>query len=128
MGKKDSKLTQAANEVCESVVQTLTPIGDVSSRKMFGGHGIFENGAMFALVNSAGELFFKVDDTNRPRFDQVGSKQHGKMPYFQVPSNVFEDANLLQEWAQVSIKNCSCQQKEIEFKKIDVLINCPKIS
>jgi DNA transformation protein len=79
---------------------------------MFGGYGIFESSAMFALVNSQGDLFLKVDDTNRSRFDDAGAKQHGKMPYFQVPSEVMEDSDVLLDWAGVSIKVAHAAKKK----------------
>jgi DNA transformation protein len=103
MGEPGVKAGQDPAETSERVVQDLVPLGDVSSRKMFGGYGIFESSAMFALVNSQGELFLKVDDSNRARFDDAGAKQHGKMPYFQVPSDVMEDSDALRDWAGVSL-------------------------
>ena len=104
MGEKGSKLSQEAASACERVVQELAPLGDVSSRKMFGGYGIFESSAMFALVNSQGEVYLKVGDTNRLRFDEVGAKQHGKMPYFQVSPEVLGNVDSLSDWARSSIE------------------------
>ena len=104
MGRKGAKLSQEATDACERVVRMLSPIGDVSSRKMFGGYGIFESGAMFALVNAAGEVHLKVDDSNRSGFEEAGAKRHGKMPYFQVPLEVLEDVELLHDWAGQSIR------------------------
>ena len=104
MGEKGAKNSQDAAETCERSVQDLTPLGEVSSRKMFGGYGIFESSIMFALVNSQGDLFLKADDTNRSRFEEAGSGQHGKMPYFQVPPDVMADSDTLQEWASISIQ------------------------
>jgi DNA transformation protein len=104
MGEVGAKAGQDAAGTCERVVKDLTPMGEVSIRKMFGGYGIFESSAMFALVNSKGDLFLKVDDTNRSRFDDAGAKQHGKMPYFRVPPEVMEDSDALLDWAGISIK------------------------
>lgn len=112
MGKKGSKLSQEATDACDQVVQALAPLGEVSSRKMFGGYGIFESSAMFALVDSQGNAFFKVDDSNRSRFDDAGAKQHGKMPYFQVPLEVLEDVDSLQDWARTSIKIAHATSKK----------------
>lgn len=112
MGKKGSKLSQEATNACEQIVKTLEPVGAVSSRKMFGGYGIFESSAMFALVNSQGEIYLKADDSNRARFDQVGAKQHGKMPYFQIPPEVLEDVAALRDWAKVSIEIAHAGKKK----------------
>jgi DNA transformation protein len=112
MGKKRAKLSQEATDACERVVQALAPMGEVSSRKMFGGYGIFASSAMFALVNSQGDVFLKADDSNRSRFDDAGAKQHGKMPYFQVPSAVLEDVNSLHDWARTSIEIAHASKKK----------------
>ena len=103
MGEKGSKSSQDAAIACESVVQVLAPLGDVSSRKMFGGFGVFESGVMFALINSQGDVHLKVDDSNRTFFDAAGATQHGRMPYFQVPVRVLGDEGEFRDWAQVSV-------------------------
>ncbi len=38
---------------------------------MFGGHGVFLEGAMVAIV-ARGETYLKVDDVNRPLFEAAG--------------------------------------------------------
>jgi len=112
MGEKDAKASQDAATVCEQVVREFAPLGEVSSRKMFGGYGIFESSVMFALVNSQGELYLKADDSNRPRFEQVGAKQHGKMPYFQPPPEVLADDDSLRDWAMVSMEVAHANKKK----------------
>jgi TfoX/Sxy family transcriptional regulator of competence genes len=67
---------------------------------------------MFALVNSQGELYFKADDSNRSLFVDAGSGQHGKMPYFQVPADLWLDSDSLLEWAAVSIKLAHAGKKK----------------
>ena len=103
MGEKGVKLTQDATDVCDQVVGDLAGLGDVSSRKMFGGYGIFESAAMFALVDSQGGVFLKVDDSNRERFEDAGADKHGRMPYYQVSQQVLDDAEQLRDWARPSI-------------------------
>jgi len=103
LGSKGAKLTQDASDACERLVGELSSLGDLSSKKMFGGYGVFESGVMFALVNSQGVVFFKVDDSNRAQFQEIGAKQHGKMPYFQIPSTILDDTPTLQEWARSSM-------------------------
>ena len=49
---------------------------------------------MFALVDSRGQFFLKVDDSNRKDFEDVEALQHGRMPYFSVPEEVQEDRKL----------------------------------
>jgi DNA transformation protein and related proteins len=75
----------------------------VYSRKMFGGYGIFESGAMFALITSEGIIHFKIDQSNRKRFEDAGAEQYGKMPYFEVPKIVLKNKQKLHKWARDSI-------------------------
>lgn len=103
MGRKGAKLTQEATKASEKLVDTLSDLGKVHSRKMFGGYGIFESGAMFALITSEGKIHFKVDQSNRKRFENAGAEQHGKMPYFEIPQNVLKNEQKLHEWARDSI-------------------------
>jgi DNA transformation protein and related proteins len=52
-------------------LEVLSPLGPVEARPMFGGHGVFLDGAMVALVASA-ELYLKTDDVNRHLFEAEG--------------------------------------------------------
>ncbi len=80
MGQKGAKLTQEAAKVSERLVHTLSDLGKVYSRKMFGGYGIFESGAMFALITSEGKIHFKVNQLNRKRFEDIGASLKGVKP------------------------------------------------
>ncbi len=84
------------------VMELLAPLGDVTSRAMFGGYGIFEKGDMFALI-SGSRLYFKVDDSNRPAYENASSEQFAPMPYYEVPAEVLENAATLHEWASTSM-------------------------
>ncbi len=104
MGIKGNRQTAAGGEMAESCVERLGSLDQVSSRKMFGGHGIFQKGKMFALVTSGAELYFKADDANRASFTKARAPQHGKMPYFRVPKNVLADDRKLLAWARESVR------------------------
>ena len=89
------------------VLERLEPFGGVTARRMFGGQGLFKGGLMFALI-ADGELFFKVDDSNRPDFEAVKSepftyeKKEGKtasLSYWYVPEEMIEDFDELKAWA-----------------------------
>jgi DNA transformation protein len=112
MGEKGAKLSLDAADVCDQVVRDLTPLGDVSSRKMFGGYGIFESAAMFALIDSNGQVFLKVDDSNLERFENAGAEKHGRMPYYQVSQEVLENAEQLHDWARPSIAIAHAAKKK----------------
>ena len=91
----------------EYVLEQLEAFGGVTARRMFGGQGLFKGGLMFALI-AEGELFFKVDDSNRPDFEAMKSqpftyeKKEGKtasLSYWYVPEEIIEDSDDLKEWA-----------------------------
>lgn len=103
MGKKGAKLTAVSTEIAAELVRQLRDLGDVSSKKMFGGSGIFESGKMFAFVDSEGEVFLKADDSNRQQFEEAGAAKHGRMPYFEVPQAILEDDADLKKWARTSM-------------------------
>ena len=87
--KKGAELILTATGACVESLAALSPLEDVRSRKLFGGYGLFENGAMFALLSSEGIVFPKADDNNRSR-----SEQHGRMPYFAVPATFLPEKSV----------------------------------
>jgi len=103
MGIKGDKLTQDSVSTAEELVNKLSAIGGISSKRMFGGHGIFHEGKMFALVDSKGQCFLKVDDSNKTDFEEKDSFQHSRMPYFSIPDEVMNDQDKLIAWAKKSI-------------------------
>ena len=103
MGQKGAKLTPEATALADTLVDKLATLEDVSSRKMFGGYGIFESGSMFALVTSDGIAHLKVNDTNRARFEEAGSERFGRMPYYEIPSSVLKNTRSLRNWARESL-------------------------
>lgn len=74
---------------------------------MFGGHGLYRNGKMFAIVVD-GELFFKVTEATRPDFEERGLKpftyaRKGKtiaMSYWSAPAECLDDSRVMIEWAE----------------------------
>ena len=89
-------------EYLDNVMTLLAPLGSISVKSMFGGFGLFHEGAMFALISGNG-LFFKVDESNRTLYEKAGSKKYGPMPYYLVPKEIFQDVTKLLDWARQSI-------------------------
>jgi DNA transformation protein len=80
------------------------------ARAMFGGVGLYSGDVFFALVDDD-VLYFKVDDTNRPRFEEramgpfrPGGEGGEVMQYYEVPADVLEDAETLAEWAAEAVE------------------------
>ena len=91
------------------VVEQLEGAGAITTKRMFGGVGIYAGDLFFALL-SRDVLYLKVDDSNRADFEAAGSgpfSPYGpdgeKMQYYEVPADVLEDADELCRWAARSI-------------------------
>lgn len=104
MGTKGAKLTEKATEKSQWLEASLSTLGNITRKKMFGGYGIFESGVMFALITSKGAVHFKTAESNRALYEKADSEKHGRMPYYSVPNEVIEDKTQLCEWAVLSIK------------------------
>ena len=103
MGIKGDKSSGEADLVAKKLVELLQSIGDITSKKMFGGHGIFIDGVMFGMVDSKGVSYLKVNPGLREEFALDGSLPHAKMPYSSIPESVFVSEKLLKDWAMKSI-------------------------
>ena len=104
MGKKGDKLSNASTIVAEQIVERLAAIGGVTTKKMFGGHGIFHDSKMFGLIDSRGQTFFKATEDLKAAYEDMGSEQHSRMPYFSVPDSILDDQDELTSWANKSIE------------------------
>lgn len=103
MGEKGAKRTGAADELAVKTVETLSSLGEVRSKKMFGGYGLFENDAMFGMVTSKADVYLKANPDAPGRFEAVETERHGKMPYFRVPDDVLESDSVFRDWARDAV-------------------------
>jgi DNA transformation protein and related proteins len=92
-------------------VDLVSLVGPVEARRMFGGHGLYAEGVMFALLDD-GELFVKTDAETRARFVDAGCRQwryvHGKVRmedtgYFRPPDEAHEDPEAMLPWARLAL-------------------------
>ena len=87
-----------SKEFVRRAIDDLSSLVDVTARPMFGGHGLFLDGRMFALI-SKDVLYFKADDENRAEFEAAGMKTYGKMPYYEAPPTAMDDPRRLADFA-----------------------------
>lgn len=87
-----------------AITDVLEPLGGISSRPMFGGAGIYQRGQVFALVDSEGTLYFRVDDASRPRYVEAGSVAFFTEKYYSAPAVLYDDEELMLEWAVEAIE------------------------
>ena len=104
MGTKGAKLTKEAINLAEQTVEKLQPLGAVNAKKMFGGYGLFHDGKMFGLISSEGQMYFKVTENNKARYETAGAEKYGKMPYYSVSQKIIDDYDRLLEWAEEAVK------------------------
>ena len=93
------------------VYDLLSDFQGVSSKAMFGGYGVYMDGAIFAII-ADGELYFKSNEKTEGFFAARGSrpftykKKNNKiytMNYWFVPSEVYEDRDALAEWVDLAL-------------------------
>jgi DNA transformation protein len=78
----------------------------IDVRRMFGGHGIFRDGTMFALIHGDA-LYLRSDEQNRAEFAAAGMgpfryRRQGRLValgYHQAPPEALEEEELLTGWA-----------------------------
>ncbi len=80
--------------------------GPVQIRRMFGGHGVFRSGVMFALIH-AETLYLRSDAATQGDFTALGMEpfgyrrggRHVALGYHQAPPDALDDRDVLAEWA-----------------------------
>lgn len=102
MGTKGDKLTSSATQTAEALVGRLESLGGITSRKMFGGYGVFAEGVMFAIVDTKGTPFLRVDDASQGKFESLGAEPHPKMPYLSIPKQILGSDKDLLLWAKTA--------------------------
>ena len=90
-------------------LEQLGRVLPVTSRKMFGGVGIYSETHFFALMDDD-TLYLKVDDSNRADFEARGLRpfqpfgEGGEtMQYYPVPEDVLEAPDVLRLWADKAL-------------------------
>ncbi len=93
------------------VLDLVAPLGDVSARAMFGGHGVYAEGVMFGLLDDD-ELFLKTDEATRAAFVEAGCRQWvyanekvrmENTGYFRPPDAAHEDPEAMLPWARLAL-------------------------
>ncbi|KFN44849.1 TfoX/Sxy family protein [Arenimonas oryziterrae] len=90
--------------------ELLDPLGAISTRRMFGGHGVYCGGVFFAIVID-NRLYLKVDDETRAQFDAAGCAPfvyEGKdkpveMSYWSAPEAAMDSEEEMRPWAKLAI-------------------------
>ncbi len=97
----------ARNEFVAYVLELMAGWAAVSARRMFGGHGLYRDGLMFALI-VADELFLKADADNVAQFERAGSRpfvyrsktRTVQMSYWSAPETSLESPGEMGLWCR----------------------------
>ena len=98
--------TESEKEFSRYIVELMQSVGPVNAKAMFGGHGIFLDGLMFALIADS-VLYLKIDKETENDFTAKGLEpftyskkgKEFKMSYYQAPGEVLEDHDEMYVWA-----------------------------
>jgi len=109
------------------ILEQLEGLGDLRSRRMFGGVGLYRGELFFGLIDDD-TLFFKSDSTNSaeyiarkmPRFMPFPARPEAVMAYYQVPADIVEDAESLVAWARKSVAVALTSQSAKARPKVKV--------
>jgi DNA transformation protein len=91
------------------ILGRLSPLGDLSRWAMFGGHGLYWRGVIFAIVYRD-LLYLKVDERSKPDYVARGmepfrpNERQTLKSYYEVPPDVLDDQEALLSWAGESIR------------------------
>jgi len=95
------------SEFVRSLSEVFERFGRIEARRMFGGHGIYHDGRMFALV-AKDTLYLKSDAESvahferlkLPAFEYERQGKTAQMSYREAPAEVFEDRDEAAVWAR----------------------------
>ncbi len=94
------------------VLEQLEEVGAITSKRMFGGVGLYAGDLFFALLAND-VLYLKAGDANRAQLEAAGARPFqpdpdrpaggGTMKYYSVPVAILEDGDELIRWAKTSV-------------------------
>jgi len=102
------------------IIDMLRDWGGVSARRMFSGHGLFRQGAMFGLI-ARDTFYLRVDDRTRSDFTAAGSRvftyrrqtrEVELRGYMECPPDLLEDAEEMIRWAKAAASAALAAQEE----------------
>ena len=100
----------ASKNYTDFIKELFAGFGEISVRKMFGGAGVYCDGAIFAIIGDD-DLWLKADDKTRTSFEAAGYEpftveMKGKtasMSYYAAPEEIFDDEEALREWGGLAM-------------------------
>ncbi len=69
----------------------FSDLGNVTTRKMFGGMCLYLDGDVFALMSSDGQIYLKAKGEVASELANSGAVQFHNMPYWSIPDAALDD-------------------------------------
>jgi DNA transformation protein len=95
------------------IVDLFEPLSPVVVKRMFGGHGVWSQGRMFALA-FGDTIYLKVDDRTVESFRSAGSRpfvyqqksrnREDALNYFSLPDEAADDPAGASRWGRLGIE------------------------
>lgn len=102
-------MAMAGERFERQVLDRLSPLGEVSLRPLFGGHGVYRGETIFAIVFQD-RLYLKVDECSKGLYlaREMGpfrpNDRQTLKSYYEVPTEVLADTEALLSWAKEAIR------------------------
>ena len=111
------------SEFVDSLHEVFAQFGAISTKRMFGGYGIYHDSLMFGLV-ADDVLYLKADEKSSVEFVQRGLSpfeyaKGGKiitMSYYAAPEEVFDAPEQAREWATLAF-DAALRAKKTQVRK-----------
>lgn len=93
----------------DRVLARLSGLGEVTSRPLFGGHGLYRGEAIFGIL-SVGKIYLKVDERSRADYESRGmrpfrpNERQTIKSYYEVPPEVLAEPEALTSWAREALR------------------------
>ena len=92
------------------VTDLLSGLGRIEAKRMFGGHGVYCDGAFIAIV-LGDSLYFKADARSRASFQRAGLEQfeysrkgkRARLNFYRAPAEALESPEIARKWGRAAL-------------------------
>jgi DNA transformation protein len=98
----------------DRAVELFSGLGDITTRKMMGGLCLYQDGTIFAILDSGGRVYLKGKGDFASDLEAAGCVQwtetmkSGKvshMPYWTLPEDALDDPDTACDWARRALEH-----------------------
>lgn len=115
------------------MLELLGARGTIEARRMFGGHGLYRDGMVFALVLDD-TLYLKTDELTRPAFEAQGlapfTYRNGTRDvvtsYWTAPPEALDSPAVMREWKERALAAARRSATEKASKKVTRTVSATK--